>query len=89
MFIRQVFPMSQQVAAAICDVCATNLLVPRPSEAGGGGGLPGVWLNPPPIIPICISKTRKRTRKVRKQFRFILEPPTPQYLFTSDGLEYS
>jgi hypothetical protein len=35
MFIRQVFPMSQQVAAAKCDVCATNLLVPRPSEAGG------------------------------------------------------
>ena len=26
---------------------------------------------PPPIISICISKTHKRTRKVRKQFRFI------------------
>ena len=31
----------------------------RPSEAGGGF-----------LISICISKTRKRTRKVRKQFRF-------------------
>jgi hypothetical protein len=33
-----------------------------------GGGLS------PPIISICMSKTHTRTRKVRKQFRFILEP---------------
>ena len=41
---------------------------------------------PPPIISICESKTHKRTRKVRKQFRFILEPPSDLFLSRSDGL---
>jgi hypothetical protein len=49
-------------------------------KRGTGGFEP-----PPPNNSICISKTHKRTSKVRKHSVLFLSPP-PQYWFTSDGL---
>ena len=48
--------------------------IARTSQAGEE--LRGVE-HPPPIICICICKTHKNTRKLRKQFRFVLERPPP------------